>query len=146
MSGDGSTVSGFCFCGEVRFQVDVEADLGMRVFCHCESCRRAHAAPLYQVVYVKKKSFRITNGADSIKEFSKDPGRKPMRCFCSVCGSKIMNYLPNKPEVVGFFPSLLEEEVQHALPAAFVPLRHVNCGEAVLDLSCINDGLLHRMD
>lgn len=140
--GDSSRkLRGFCYCGEVTFEVDDDVDTDMRGMCHCESCRRAHSTPLYQVVYVPIEKFRIKTGADQIKKFSKSDER-PVRCFCSNCGSKIMNLLPHKPNVVGFFPSLLEEDVQHNLPAAFTPLKHFCEEETVLNLSKIGNDLL----
>ena len=39
-------------CGAVQYTVQGDAEVLMGCFCHCESCRRAHAAPLYQVCYV----------------------------------------------------------------------------------------------
>lgn len=45
-------VHGTCYCGGVKFAVDCTATAPLKaLYCHCESCRRAHAAPLYQVVY-----------------------------------------------------------------------------------------------
>jgi hypothetical protein len=139
-------VGGFCYCGDIKFEVNAgEVDTPMRGFCHCESCRRAHSAPIYQYCYVKKEHLRITAGAEKVKEFAKSADR-PIRCFCSNCGSRVFNYLPVVPEVVGFFPCLLEEAVQHDMPASLRPCKHVHCGEAVLDLAQIHDGLVHRED
>ncbi len=132
---------GRCYCGQVKFTV--RSDLGPTkpVYCHCESCRRAHASPLYQVVYVPPAAFQVVEGEELIKPFSRSPD-SVNRHFCSNCGSKIMNKLPLKPELgIGFFPSLLEEEDQHSLPESFRPIYHYLSQEAVLDLSCLHDGL-----
>lgn len=43
---------GQCYCGKVKFLVRNDAYPTKAVYCHCESCRRAHAAPLYHVVYI----------------------------------------------------------------------------------------------
>jgi len=86
------------------------------MFCHCDSCRRAHSAPLYHIVYVPKECFTLVEGKDSITEFSKKEG-SPIRAFCKVCGSKIYNIIPEKPILgTGFFPSLLSEKDQSNLP------------------------------
>ena len=42
-------LEGFCYCGAVTFSVRADATVVRAAFCHCESCRRAHAAPLYQI-------------------------------------------------------------------------------------------------
>ncbi len=136
-----SSHRGHCYCEKVKFTV--RSDLGPTkpVYCHCESCRRAHASPLYQVVYVPPAAMEIEEGEDLVKAYSRSP-ESVHRYFCSHCGSKIMNKLPLKPELgVGFFPALLEEADQHALPEAFRPIYHYLSNEAVLDLSCLHDGL-----
>ena len=52
-------------------------------FCHCESCRRAHSAPLYQVVYIPHAAFTVTKGASGITAFRKE-GSNVTRAFCKV--------------------------------------------------------------
>ena len=37
---------GRCYCGAVTFSVRTDAKVHLGCYCHCESCRRAHAAPL----------------------------------------------------------------------------------------------------
>jgi hypothetical protein len=46
-------VTGHCYCGAIRFAVDIpEGDAPIfTAYCHCDSCRRAHAAPLYHVAW-----------------------------------------------------------------------------------------------
>lgn len=45
-------VSGTCYCAGMKFTVDCTRVAPRKsLYCHCESCRRAHAAPVYQVVY-----------------------------------------------------------------------------------------------
>ena len=47
---DGGIIVGTCYCGGVKFGVTIDSTKYVRaLYCHCESCRRAHAAPLYQV-------------------------------------------------------------------------------------------------
>lgn len=86
------------------------------LFCHCDSCRRAHAAPLYQVVYLPESCFEITAGAHLLNAFARSPAHV-VRSFCSVCGSRVCNRVTAKPSLgVGFFPNLLDESSQRALP------------------------------
>ena len=63
------------------------------MYCHCDSCRRSHAAPLYRVVCIDEAEFSVTEGAELITEFQK-PGARVRRCFCQRCGSKIFNVQP----------------------------------------------------
>ena len=134
-------LNGTCYCGGIKFTVLSNESTNIRAYCHCESCRRAHSAPMYQVVYVPENSFNLIEGADLVKAFSRNE-ESIVRSFCFNCGSRICNRLPLKPELgVGFFPSLLEEEVQHNLPECFRPDYHYLSGEATVDLSKLNDGL-----
>jgi hypothetical protein len=184
---------GYCYCGKVVFELDfgdgddandrVEKSPGCHgvggdksknncLYCHCESCRRAHAAPVYQICYLRPGSgdpaFRLTAGHDVIRCFNKNTnqqetftaaelnvhsceGRKlektahPKRWFCSICGSRVFNTLPAQPELgIGIFPALLEEDAQHNLPQSLRPTRHYLSHEAVLDPARIfkDDGLV----
>ena len=132
---------GHCYCGEVAFTVATDVVPNAACFCHCESCRRAHSAPLYQVVYIPVDSFSITKGKDLVKAFSKNAD-SVVRSFCKNCGSKISNVLPQKPSLgIGFFPALLEESVQHDLPDIFKAREHYLSVESVLDLEALHDGI-----
>ena len=68
------------------------------LFCHCDSCRRAHAAPLYQVVYLPESCFEITTGAHLLQAFARSPAHV-VRSFCSACGSRICNRVTAKPSL-----------------------------------------------
>ena len=135
---------GHCYCGRIQFTIDADVQPNKPVYCHCESCRRAHASPLYQVCYIPTDAFHITNGFELLKPFSKSE-LGVIRSFCSNCGTRVCNSLPSKPSLgVGFFPALLEETIQHNLPEKFKPIYHYLAEESVLDMSVIHDGLERR--
>lgn len=132
---------GHCYCEGIQFEVRSDLKPVTAAYCHCESCRRAHSAPMYQVVYLPEDAFKITSGEDLLKDFSK-PSNIIIRSFCSNCGSRICNRLPDKPQLgVGFFPSLLIEEQQHSLPASFQASYHFLSHEATMELHKLDDGL-----
>jgi len=131
--------AGRCYCGGITFRVSDSCDASppppsplinpplltpppsppgsvRALFCHCDSCRRAHAAPLYQVVYLPESCFEITAGAHLLQPFARSPAHV-VRSFCGACGSRVCNRVPAKPSLgVGFFPNLLDEGAQKALP------------------------------
>ena len=82
---DGNSVEGACFCGEVRFQIDLPT-----LFCghcHCSMCRRPHGASYVTWAGVGPDHFRITQGADLLRTFtSSTQGR---RQFCDTCGTQL---------------------------------------------------------
>lgn len=139
---DGIDIQGRCYCGAVEFRVQMPAaDKPIfTAYCHCDSCRRAHSAALYQVVVVEERHFTITAGADEVQPFSKEPGRM-VRAFCRTCGSKVLNRFPNwRPGgrvPVGFFPSLLDEQTQRDLPQRLRPQRVNQVQGCVLDFDVL---------
>ena len=116
---------GRCYCGAVRFVVRTDATPIRATFCHCESCRRAHSAPLYQVCYVKPSDFAVTAGRELLKAPPRPHG---YRHFCSECGTRICNVMTKGIPRTGFFPSTLEAKDQSILPTRFRPELH-HCPE-----------------
>ena len=137
-------VRGHCYCGVIRFEVTIPA--GDRpiftAYCHCDSCRRAHAAPLYHVVCVEESMFQITAGAELLVEYTR-PGASLSRAFCGTCGSKVLNRFPGwKPGgrvPLAFFPNLLEEATQHALPEILRAQKTNRAEECVVDFERLRD-------
>jgi hypothetical protein len=131
---------GHCYCGEFKFSIPRDVSVNRAVYCHCESCRRAHSAPLYQIAYIDESDFSVVAGQELVKEFCK-PGSNCVRFFCGKCGSRLYNTLKHRPGWLGVFPALLDEETQHNLPAKLKPEEHHLSVEAVLDLDTICDNL-----
>ena len=85
----GRPCTGRCYCGRVRFAVDLDLIAACKTevvnaFCHCFDCRRAHAAPLYEVSYVPAACFTITDGAELVNR------NMGVRAFCANCGSDLI--------------------------------------------------------
>ena len=142
-------VKGKCYCGSVEFTAQIDK-INAAGYCHCQWCRRAHAAPLYQVVYVPSTAFIITKGVEFVKK-AKAPVDRPKaqlgqpspREFCSECGTRICNRLPAGHDGsefgTGFFPAALDEATQHALPAAIKPVFNNQTEDSVVptELACM---------
>ncbi len=139
-------VTGHCYCGAIQFAVTIPA--GERpiftAYCHCDSCRRAHAAPLYHVACVDQSMFEITAGAEHLNEFTK-PGGTITRAFCQLCGTRILNrfgaWKPGGRTPLAFFPNLLDEATQHDLPEALRPKKTNRPQECVLDVEMLQQQL-----
>ena len=135
-------VTGRCYCGAIEFAVHIPAGDApiFTAYCHCDSCRRAHAAPLYHIVYVEESMFAMTAGADRLTEFRK-PGANIVRAFCGECGSRVLNrspgWTPGGKVPLGFFPNLLAEEHQHPIPDALRPQKQNRPDECVLDMEML---------
>ncbi len=129
-------VTGHCYCGDVTFDVTIPDDDSpiFTAYCHCDSCRRAHAAPLYQVVCVDKTQFTLTSGAELVRSYRR-PGASIERRFCGQCGSRVYNdhlaWKPNGKTPLTFFPALLQNPGD--LPSSLRPAKNANAGECMLD-------------
>ena len=44
-------ILGGCYCDTVRFSIAAGTQPVWAGYCHCQDCRKAHAATLYQAVY-----------------------------------------------------------------------------------------------
>ena len=89
-------LNGSCLCGTVRYEIDqLDTPIG---HCHCNTCRKAHAAAFASTARVMREHFRFKSGADKLGAFESSPGR--FRRFCTGCGSHILAERLNDPHVV----------------------------------------------
>jgi len=135
---DAVHVTGHCYCGGITYRVDIPEGPALikSAYCHCDSCRRAHAAPLYHVAIIDAAAFQITAGDELLRPFTK-PGGHVTRAFCGSCGTRILNRFERwrlqGREAVAFFPGTLDEAIQHELPARLRPRFNYYASECVLD-------------
>lgn len=90
-------IQGSCFCGSVQFTVSGNPE-GMG-YCHCDSCRRWSAGPVNAFTLWKPEVMKITQGADKIDAYEKNPGTedetvKSIRKWCKTCGGHIFTEHP----------------------------------------------------
>jgi hypothetical protein len=79
-------MKGSCLCGDVAYEIDgLDMPIG---HCHCETCRKAHAAPFTTTAGVKRDRFRWVRGEEKLTSFESSPGK--LRRFCSTCGSHLI--------------------------------------------------------
>lgn len=76
---------GRCACGSVR--IELSPPTLFASYCHCESCRRVHAAPFVAWTAVPREAFQLVAGSASIAEYISSPGT--VRAFCRQCGSSL---------------------------------------------------------
>jgi hypothetical protein len=140
-------IYGRCYCGAIQFSITDGTKPHWAGFCHCRDCRQAHAAPIYQYVYVEKSCFKIVEGADLLKWYTRNEALRNIfkRYFCSVCGSRVYNDSiiqeeGKELELCGTFPSLFDDQ-QIATDSIWSPKEHVYCAESIVGMSMIQDGL-----
>lgn len=87
-------IQGSCLCGGVRYEYDGEIEeISM---CHCSQCRKVTGSAFLPVSRIDAAKFRITAGAELLKEYRSIPTK--VRAFCGNCGSPIYSALDNQPE------------------------------------------------
>ena len=84
---------GSCLCGAIKYAVD--EDLQFVVNCHCRFCRRAHGASFTTLLLMPFLKFELLQGKDCVAGYEiKSIGA--VRCFCSLCGTRLYNYSPSR--------------------------------------------------
>lgn len=89
-------MKGSCLCGAIEYEVST-LDMPI-IFCHCNSCRKAHAAPFVPTAGVVRENFRWLKGEEKLSSFESSPGK--VRHFCSVCGTHLVAERPNQPHII----------------------------------------------
>lgn len=119
-------MKGSCLCGAIRYEID-RLDTPIS-HCHCQTCRKAHAAPFASTAGVLREHFRWTRGAERLSAFESSPGK--LRYFCPVCGSHLVAERPAQPHVIVRVATLDED------PGAR-PEMHIWCSH---DVPWLRDG------
>ncbi len=100
-----TVLSGGCLCGAIGYEID--GTLGPIGNCHCETCRRAHAAAFATTARVARCDFRWTRGEATLSAFESSPGKK--RHFCPNCGSHLIAAWDHEDEVILRVGSLFDD-------------------------------------
>jgi hypothetical protein len=124
---------GSCFCGAVQFRLKGEPEV--MAYCHCDSCRHWSASPVSAFTLWKPEALQVTDGADKIAEFEKNPGTEDetilsKRKWCTECGGHIYTEHPTM--------GLVDVPAAVIADLDFQPVFHVHYQDAV---QRIMDGL-----
>jgi hypothetical protein len=90
------TVQGGCFCGAVRFAVELPTLFCAH--CHCSMCRRAHGAGFVTWFGAPIERVTLLSGQERLVRFrSSDHGT---RSFCGTCGSSLFCESTKHPDYI----------------------------------------------
>ena len=78
-------LTGGCFCGRVRYQVQSPLRGGRS--CHCSRCRKAFSGTGSAYSEVLPGSFSWITGEDNLTHYESTPGWG--LCFCKTCGTTL---------------------------------------------------------
>ena len=129
--GKGNNYAGSCYCGAVQFIVSGEpVAMG---YCHCDSCRHWSAGPVNAFTLWKPDAVRITQGAENIGTYNKNP--RSYRKWCKFCGGHIFTEHPEWG-LTDVYAAVIPE-------LQFIASVHVHYQETVLP---IKDGVTKLRD
>lgn len=87
-------IKGSCLCGAIEFEAE---EIPGKIYnCHCSQCRKSHGAAFATQAFVRGATLRFIKGKEYLKEYKQFAENGGIRAFCSICGSRLMNYLPDK--------------------------------------------------
>lgn len=79
------SMTGECFCGSVKYQVD--GILKDARSCHCSRCRKAFSSQASSYALVEPKEFKWLEGRELLTSYESQAGFGLQ--FCSKCGSTL---------------------------------------------------------
>jgi hypothetical protein len=86
-------VTGSCFCGAVRFEVELPTLFCAH--CHCSMCRRSNGAAFVTWFAVEPAKLRLLESSSLVRHRSSEHGS---RSFCGRCGSQLFCENAQHPE------------------------------------------------
>jgi hypothetical protein len=89
-------MKGSCLCRTVSYEADRLA--APIVHCHCNTCRKAHAAAFTSTARVNRSEFRWLAGEHAIGSFESTPGK--FRHFCTRCGTHLIAEWKTQDQVI----------------------------------------------
>ena len=107
------SITGGCYCGEVRFAA--QPPTLYQANCHCANCRRAAGAQAVAWITVNLDGFRFTRGRP--KRYRTDTGA--WRTFCQNCGTSLTYENDKRPGEIDITTGSLDH------PEGFPPNRDV---------------------
>lgn len=85
------SITGGCYCGEIRFEADGEPI--MKGECHCRECQYITGGNANDFMALPEAGFRYTKGTP--KQFTRSDIENPVtREFCGTCGTPILTRAP----------------------------------------------------
>ncbi|WP_282607370.1 GFA family protein [Pelagibius sp. Alg239-R121] len=102
---------GSCHCGEVRFEIEAEAEIRELVTCDCSLCRKKNAL----MTKVHESKFTLIAGEDKLSLYKWNT-QVAQHFFCSVCGIYTFHRKRAQPDHYSVNASCLDDLTVEGLP------------------------------
>lgn len=113
---------GSCYCGQVT--VEVESDPVFSAYCHCESCRKWHSAPMTALAAWPETSVKVSGEVIISEKFD-----ETQRTSCAKCGGNVLTTKPGLGWKVVYPLTLSGSDF------AYQPAAHIFYSERVVDFN-----------
>ncbi len=110
-----NVLRGQCLCEKVVYEIS--GKLGPIYNCHCSKCRRFHGAAFRTRTSIERTQLTWIKGEDNLTDYASSDN--VTKSFCKTCGSPILSYYKNTPDVLGIPLGGLEGELER------VPEAHI---------------------
>ena len=91
------TLTGGCYCGELRYESEGEPML--KASCHCRECQYISGGGPNYFMLMPKDGFRWTSGTP--KQYTRSDLENPVtREFCVNCGTHVRTMLKGRDQIV----------------------------------------------
>jgi len=129
-----SMVKGSCLCGGIEYEVELVP--GKIFNCHCSECRKSHGSAFATQAFAVGDTLKFTKGEDLLSEFEEGHCK---RAFCSKCGSRLMNYAPDKSFYLSVALSSLDTNIEHGPVAHAYVSDKANWHNPSIDIPSFNE-------
>ena len=89
--------TGGCLCGKIRYQFDRDQVMASG-HCHCRDCQRATGSGKATIVFVPTSALSVEGEYRTWTVLGSD-GTRVSRGFCPDCGSQVLSYVAEQPDV-----------------------------------------------
>lgn len=108
-----ASLSGGCFCGDIRFAA--ASPPSFVCICHCRSCRRAAGAPMVAWATFAVSDVHLERG--SLQQLASSPG--VLRGYCARCGTSVSYRNERRPAEIDLTVASLDDAAEYA-PTAHI--------------------------
>ncbi len=91
-----SQVRGTCYCGVIRFAVDLPVK--WVAHCHCDICKQIHGAPVTTWVGSEADRFHLLAGTEQLTWYASTEAGE--RARCQTCGTQLFFRSPRWPDEI----------------------------------------------
>lgn len=112
-----ATTKGGCLCGNYSYQFDRETVVSCH-HCHCTDCQKATGSGKATIIMVPINELK-SEGELKTYTVTGSAGRTVTRAFCADCGSQVLSYVAEMPDLRFIKAGTLEDSSWVTIDSSF---------------------------